>query len=98
MKAKVILIMALASTSARGQSAPLKIPYEKFQLKNGLNVILHHDPRLPRVAVNLHYRVGAQDDPRGRAGMAHLFEHLMFMGTKRVAEKQIDLIMEQASN
>ena len=96
MKAKVILIMVLSSAVARGQDAPLKIPHEQLKLKNGLNVILHHDPRLPRVAVNLHYSVGARDDPRGRAGMAHLFEHLMFMGTRRVAEKQIDLIMEQA--
>ncbi len=96
MKTKVILIMLAASATARGQGAPLEIPHEQFRLDNGLNVILHHDPRLPRVAVNLLYRVGAKDDPAGRAGMAHLFEHLMFMGTKRVKEKQIDLIMEQA--
>ena len=96
MKAKVILIMLLASATVRGDGVPLKIAHEQFRLKNGLNVLLHPDPRLPRVVVNLNYRVGSRDDPKGRAGMAHLFEHLMFMGTRRVKEKQIDLIMEQA--
>lgn len=73
----------------------LRIPYQKFQLKNGLQVILHQDLRLPRVVVNVLYRIGSKDDPRHRSGMAHLFEHLMFMGTKRVPEKHFDLLMEQ---
>ena len=97
MKARVIPIMLAASAAGSvGEGAPLTIPHQQFRLKNGLNVVLHHDPRLPRVAVNLLYRVGSRDDPRARAGMAHLFEHLMFMGTRRVPEKQIDLIMERA--
>ncbi len=94
---KLALIMAgLLLSAPPAQGAPLKIPHEMFQLKNGLTVILHHDPRLPRVAVNLLYRVGAKDDPADQSGVAHLFEHLMFMGTERVSEGKIDLIMESA--
>jgi zinc protease len=74
----------------------LAIPNERFSLENGLEVVLHEDPRLPRVVVDLHYRVGSRDDPPGRTGLAHLFEHLMFMGTRRVPGKKFDLIMEEA--
>jgi predicted Zn-dependent peptidase len=73
----------------------LRMPYERHRLKNGMEVILHPDTRLPRVAVNVLFRVGSRDDPRGRTGMAHLFEHLMFMGTRRVPENQFDLLMEE---
>ncbi len=76
-------------------SASLAIPHERFRLANGLDVILHHDERLPRVVVNVLYRVGSRNDPPGRTGIAHLFEHLMFMGTKRVPEGQLDLLMEE---
>jgi len=89
-----MLPLFVVPSPARG--APLKIPHEKYQLDNGLTVILHRDTRLPRVAVNLLYRIGARDDPAGQSGVAHLFEHLMFMGTDRVPEGKIDLIMEGA--
>src|SRR4029077_1540129 len=70
------------------------IKYEKFKLDNGMTVILHEDHTLPVVAVNTWYRVGAKDEPPGRSGFAHLFEHLMFMGTKRVPGNDFDNIME----
>ena len=91
-----VLMTAISMLSATGEAAPLRIQHQTFRLKNGLTVVLHPDQRRPRVAVNLLYRVGSRDDPTGRTGMAHLFEHLMFMGTRRVPEKQIDLIMERA--
>jgi zinc protease len=68
---------------------------EELRLDNGLRVILHPDRRLPRVVVNLLYRVGSRDDPSDRAGLAHLLEHLMFMGTRRVPVGQFDMLMEQ---
>src|SRR5512138_413364 len=71
------------------------ITQQSFRLANGLGVVLHVDERLPRVVVNLLYRIGARDDPPRRTGMAHLFEHLMFMGTKRVPENRFDLLMEE---
>ena len=94
--AAALMTATLLIPTQRAQGAPLKIPYEKFQLDNGLTVILHHDPRLPQVAVNLLYRIGGSDDPDGLSGVAHLFEHLMFMGTHRVPEGKIDRIMEGA--
>jgi predicted Zn-dependent peptidase len=61
-----------------------------------LNVILHRHTTTPRVVVNLMYRVGSGDDPAGRHGLAHLFEHLMFMGTRRLPHNRFDLLIEEA--
>src|SRR5580765_8722064 len=61
-----------------------KIDYEKFTLPNGLDVILSEDHRLPLVAVNLWYHVGPANEEAGRTGFAHLFEHMMFQGSKHV--------------
>jgi zinc protease len=55
---------------------------EKYTLKNGLTVLLHEDHKTPVVAVNLWYRVGSKDEKPGRTGFAHLFEHMMFQGSK----------------
>src|SRR6185436_1137423 len=57
-------------------------------------VILRQDKSLPVSAVNIWYRVGAKDEPPHRSGFAHLFEHLMFMGTARVPGNDFDIIME----
>ena len=58
------------------------IPYQEFTLKNGLRVIVHTDRKAPVVAVNIWYHVGSKDEPKGRSGFAHLFEHLMFQGSE----------------
>ncbi|WP_333861562.1 M16 family metallopeptidase, partial [Stenotrophomonas indicatrix] len=58
------------------------IPFERFTLPNGLRVIVHTDRKAPIVAVHLWYQVGSGDEPAGRTGFAHLFEHLMFRGTE----------------
>ncbi len=78
-------------------SAPLaaqEIAYEKYQLDNGLTVILHEDHSLPVACINTWYFVGGKDESEGRSGFAHLFEHLMFMGTERVPGSDFDNIME----
>jgi predicted Zn-dependent peptidase len=72
----------------------LKIPFEKYVLPNGLTVILHQDRSSPLVAVNLWYHVGSKDEEPGRTGFAHLFEHLMFMGSKNAPYPSFDAIME----
>lgn len=69
------------------------IPFEKYSLANGLEVILHRDPSLPLVALNLWYHVGPANEPEGRSGFAHLFEHLMFEGSK-YAGRQFDVLLE----
>jgi predicted Zn-dependent peptidase len=83
------LSVALGGTAfvpAVSQAAPAKaevdIPYETFTLPNGLRVIVHTDRKAPIVAVNLWYHVGSKDEPSGRTGFAHLFEHLMFNGSE----------------
>ena len=58
------------------------IPFEEFTLPNGLRVIVHEDRKAPVVAVNIWYHVGAKDEPVGKSGFAHLFEHLMFQGSE----------------
>jgi predicted Zn-dependent peptidase len=89
--------MAKHPTRQRG-IAPrqLRLRHERFRLENGLNVILHRHAATPRVVVNLLYRVGSGDDPAGRHGLAHLLEHLMFMGTRRLPHNRFDLLMEEA--
>ncbi|MES1173691.1 MAG: pitrilysin family protein [Myxococcales bacterium] len=70
-----------------------KIAFEKLKLANGLTVILHSDRSLPLVAVNVWYHVGPQNEPVHRSGFAHLFEHLMFEGSKHVGH-EFDRILE----
>ncbi|HEX2671936.1 MAG TPA: pitrilysin family protein [Polyangiaceae bacterium] len=69
------------------------IAFEKFKLANGLTVILHSDRSLPLVAVNVWYHVGPANEPAHRSGFAHLFEHLMFEGSKYVGH-EFDRILE----
>jgi zinc protease len=64
-----------------------ELKFEKYQLGNGLNVILLEDHRLPLVAVNLWYHVGPANERPGLTGFAHLFEHMMFEGSRHVGEK-----------
>ncbi|HTM95485.1 MAG TPA: pitrilysin family protein, partial [Croceibacterium sp.] len=58
------------------------IPYQAFTLDNGLRVIVHEDHKAPVVAVSVWYSVGSKDEPEGKTGFAHLFEHLMFNGSE----------------
>ncbi|WP_188946300.1 M16 family metallopeptidase, partial [Polymorphobacter multimanifer] len=71
------------------------IPYEDFTLKNGLRVIVHTDRKAPIVAVSVGYHIGSKDEPAGKTGFAHLFEHLMFYGSENndgVFFKKLDSI------
>ena len=60
----------------------IKLPYERFTLPNGLTVIVYPDHTVPKVLVSLTYRVGSKDEPEGKSGFAHLFEHMMFQETE----------------
>jgi predicted Zn-dependent peptidase len=77
-------------------SADVSIPFTKSQLSNGMTVILSESHQVPMVVTNISYNVGSRFEVKGRTGFAHLFEHLMFMGTKRVPTKMFDLWMEGA--
>ncbi|NOU26692.1 MAG: insulinase family protein, partial [Polyangiaceae bacterium] len=72
------------------------LPHTVEKLPNGMTVIYHPDHTVPTVVVNVSYSVGSRNEVAGRTGFAHLFEHLMFMGTKRAPTKMFDAWMEAA--
>jgi len=65
----------------------LDIPYEKYKLPNGLEVILFQNNSLPSVAINIWYKAGSANEIKGKTGLAHLFEHMMFQGSKNVPKE-----------
>jgi predicted Zn-dependent peptidase len=77
------------AAAAVGKSVPIPslvskvaIPHTMFRLKNGLTVIVHEDHKAPVAAVTVWYNVGSKDEPKGKTGFAHLYEHLMFNGSE----------------
>ncbi|WP_437510954.1 M16 family metallopeptidase [Sorangium sp. So ce1099] len=84
------------ATAPASASVSVMIPVEKYTLQNGLEVVLHEDRRTPVVAVNVWYHVGSKDEPKGKNGFAHLFEHLMFQGSKNVGEDMFFKYLERA--
>jgi zinc protease len=97
--ALVALLLPHLAIAASVDSEPLQVPrlpYEKYKLPNGLEVILYEDHRLPLVAVDLWYHVGPMKERAGRTGFAHLFEHMMFEGSKHVGEKSHFKFLEAA--
>jgi zinc protease len=86
--------MATAKPST-GEVTP-SLPFEKYQLANGLEVILHEDHRVPQVVVDVWFKVGSKDEQLGRTGFAHLFEHLMFQGSKHVGEDKHFAYLQKA--
>jgi predicted Zn-dependent peptidase len=101
--------LAVTSAVAPAEAAPprevpagadadvsVSIPFTRSVLPNGLTVIFHENHDLPIVVVNVSYNVGSRFEQAGRTGFAHLFEHLMFMGTRRTPTKAFDAWMEGA--
>jgi zinc protease len=90
------LMAAILAASPTGAQATPRIQFEKFTLPNGLEVILHEDHSTPIVAVDTWYHVGSGDEQVGRTGFAHLFEHIMFMGSQHVPVGAFDQLLEAA--
>src|SRR5450631_2491848 len=88
-----VLAVSLHAPAASAEAGP-SIPFEKYRLPNGLEVILSQDSGLPLVAVNIWYHVGAANEEPGRTGFAHLFEHMMFTGSKHVPRGVADKLLE----
>ncbi len=80
--------LLLAGLSAAPSTADPSLPFTTWKLKNGLQVILHEDHRVPLVAVDVWVHVGSGDEVPGKSGFAHLFEHMMFQGSEHVKEDQ----------
>jgi zinc protease len=87
---------AALGAQAQAPATRLSVSYQEFTLPNGLHVILHRDASVPVVAVNVWYHVGSGHEKVGRTGFAHLFEHLMFEGSKHVPEGSFDTWLESA--
>lgn len=94
MKLYSVITLLLCALSAHAQK--IKVPYQQFTLPNGLNVILHQDKTIPRISVNVWYFVGSGNEKPGRTGFAHLFEHILFEGSKNVPEGKFDEWLEAA--
>jgi zinc protease len=82
--------------SAAGTELTLRHPIERFTLDNGLRVVLAPDRSVPVVAVSVYYDVGMRNEPEGRTGFAHLFEHMMFQGSANVAKMEHARLVQAA--
>ncbi len=91
-----VAVLLAALPASRLAAQQLRVPYESFTLSNGLQVIVHEDRSVPVVVVNTWYHVGSGDEHAGRTGFAHLFEHLMFMGSQHVPTGRFDQLLEAA--
>ena len=97
MLRRLCLALALAVPSlVRAQGTALRVPVVVDTLPNGLVLIIHEDRTVPVVTTNVWYHVGSGDERVGRTGFAHLFEHLMFMGSKNAPYPQFDRLLEAA--
>ncbi|HEY7785417.1 MAG TPA: pitrilysin family protein [Pyrinomonadaceae bacterium] len=97
-----VIIAVLQSMPVQAQSNPTrtvpKIQFEKYKLSNGLNVILHVDRKLPVVHVNQWFHVGSKNERAGRSGFAHLFEHMMFQGSKNASREYFEYVETAGAN
>lgn len=108
--AKALLLVStllLTPATSMAQPAPkpapladlvraVNIPYETFKLANGLTVIVHTDRKTPIIGVTTYYRVGSKNEPKGKTGFAHLYEHLFFGGSENVTS--FDKALEAAGS
>jgi zinc protease len=95
MTVNIAAAMLAGSGDLGAQDARIRVPVEQFTLANGLRVVLHRDTTSPIIATNIWYHVGSANERPGRTGFAHLFEHIMFEGSKNVAEGKIDEWFEE---
>ena len=90
-----------STPTAAAQPVPRPLPkidFEQYTLPNGLQVILHVDRKLPIVHVNEWFHVGSKNERRGRTGFAHLFEHLMFQGSKNAPGEYFTFAEQAGAN
>ena len=89
-------LVLLALTATRLGAETLNVPVETFALPNGLRVVVHEDHSAPLVAVNVWYHVGSGREVKGRSGFAHLFEHMLFQGSRHISDDQHFAIVQEA--
>ncbi|HET8649079.1 MAG TPA: pitrilysin family protein [Gemmatimonadales bacterium] len=89
-------LLALGAAAAPVRAQQLHVPYSIDTLRNGLTLIVHEDHSVPIVSVNTWRHVGSGDEAPGRTGLAHLYEHLMFMGSLHAPYPMFDRLLEAA--
>lgn len=77
-----LFLMVGGIANAQINSSDIEINFKRYKLDNGLTLLVHEDHKAPIVTVNIWYHVGSKDEPKGKTGFAHLFEHLMFNGSE----------------
>jgi zinc protease len=90
----LLFLVSLAATAAKAQTPVPPIAFHERVLANGLKVITSLDRTTPNVTVQVWYGVGAKNDPPGRSGFAHLFEHMMFKATRDMPPEYMDRLTE----
>ena len=96
MRSVLLVALLLQAAPAPAPGPRLDVPFTQFTLPNGLHVILHEDHTVPILTVNVWYHAGSAREKPGRTGFAHLFEHLMFMGSKNAKYGEFDRLLETA--
>src|SRR6476469_1688272 len=89
-----LLSLSIYSGSSRAQVSMPRINFQQKTLQNGMRILSAVDHSSPTVAIQVWYHVGSKDDPAGRSGFAHLFEHIMFKATKNMKSEMMDRLTE----
>src|SRR4029078_589384 len=104
MRAAATALVSPAYAAPTAKPAPVStlvrqvaLPHTMFKLNNGLTVMVHEDNKAPVVGVSVWYNVGSKDEPKGKTGFAHLFEHLMFNGTENLRGDDFGYLQQVAS-
>jgi zinc protease len=90
-----VLAMGFQSALATPPATELKVPIEYYKLPNGLRVVLSQDHTAPTVCVAVYYRIGFRVEPKDRTGFAHLFEHMMFQGSRNLGKMEFIKLVQQ---
>jgi zinc protease len=94
--ANALLLFLIAGCTKQVEEASLSVDFTKYELENGLDVILHQDHSDPIVALAVLYHVGSNSEKTGSTGFAHLFEHMLFQKSENVGEDQFFKIVQDA--
>lgn len=89
-----VLFLASCQQEEKKSTAEFTVPVEYYKLPNGLKVILSQDKTAPTVVIAVYYNIGFRIEPKNRTGFAHLFEHMMFQGSKNMPKGEFDKIIE----
>ena len=91
----LLLAPAVAFVSWRSSPSPMEVPVVYYKLNNGLKVVLSRDKTAPTIAVGIYYNIGFRIEPKNRTGFAHLFEHMMFQGSRNLGKMEFISLVQK---